>query len=99
MSRNKMFNIGDRVVKTHPCFYHSNSDMCGVTIGNIGTVIGILNQYKANPAYIVQFDGKSLTSSLEHYYNARALAPLMHTSTKVYLHRGCGGAGSSTKRQ
>jgi hypothetical protein len=76
MSRNKMFNIGDRVVKTHPCFYNSNSDMCGVTIGNIGTVIGILNRYKANRAYIVQFDGKSLTRSLEHRYSERNLEHL-----------------------
>ena len=79
--------------------FRTTPPLAAQTIGNIGTVIGILNRYKANRAYIVQFDGKSLTSSLGHYYNARALAPLMHTSTKVYLHRGCGGAGSSTKRQ
>jgi len=82
MSRHMMFNIGDRVVKTHPCFYHSTSDMCSIrplvsqTIGNIGTVIGILNQYKANPAYIVQFDGKSLTHSLEYRYSERNLEHL-----------------------
>lgn len=86
MSRNKMFNIGDRVVKTHPCFYNSTSTMCGIsplvaqTIGNIGTVIGILNRYKANRAYIVQFDGKSLTRSLEYRYSETNLAPLLrHT--------------------
>jgi hypothetical protein len=56
--------------------------MCGVsplaaqTIRNIGTVIGILNQYKANPAYIVQFDGKSLTRSLEYRYSERNLEHL-----------------------
>ena len=77
-----IFNIGDRVVKTHPCFYNSNSDMCGRTIGNIGTVISIRNRYKVNREYIVQFDGKSLTSSLEHQYTSRALAPLMRPSTK-----------------
>ena len=75
-----MFNIGDRVVKTHPCFYNSTSTMCGITIGNIGTVIGILNRYKANRAYIVQFDGKSLTRSLEYRYLEKNLAPLLrHT--------------------
>ena len=78
-----MFNIGDRVVKTHPCFYNSTSTMCGIsplatqTIGNIGTVIGILNRYKANRAYIVQFDGKSLTRSLEYRYSETNLAPLL----------------------
>ena len=77
-----MFNIGDRVVKTHPCFYNSTSTMCGIsllaaqTIGNIGTVIGILNRYKANRAYIVQFDGKSLTRSLEYRYSEMNLKPL-----------------------
>lgn len=82
MFRNSMFNIGDRVVKTQPCFSNSNSDMCGVTIGNIGTVIGISNRYKPNRKYIVQFDGKSFASALEHYYTARALAPLMRSTTK-----------------
>lgn len=64
-----MFKIGDRVKKTLWCFYNHNGDKSIP----IGTIIDIRARYQNTFAYIVLFDGKSLTNELENQYTESSL--------------------------
>ena len=72
-----VFAIGDRVIKKLSCFYSPAGDRSGVDIGSIGTVIDIRRRYQntqnAYVLYIVQFDGKALSTELDNQYTEDSL--------------------------